>query len=99
MPKRHLLIAWSEAHQTIFIKLCTSLQEAIKTTINHDLVAKVAWIEYRHHRYTMPEIYKLGHQAVYPRNRLKHYRQYMPILWACGAILGDLVLKTGVSYV
>lgn len=61
--RRYLLTAWDEAGRALFVRVVSTLEEALREALNAPLAYKVAWIEYRHHKYAMSDIYKLANKS------------------------------------
>lgn len=57
------LIAYDEKGDPLFIRFVKDKEEAQKTVLNHGYLARVAWIIYRQHKYTISDVYNgLNHK-------------------------------------
>lgn len=64
MKRKYLLTAWNESGNSLFIKLCNTVEEAVKYVLNHGLASSVAWIEFKKHKYTMSDVYRIGDRSL-----------------------------------
>lgn len=71
MAKNHMVMAFDEAGNALFLRYVPRLFEAMKATVWHPMVTRVAWIEFRKRKYTYNEVLRLLDQHVNKQNQRK----------------------------
>lgn len=64
MKRKSLLTAWNESGNSLFIKLCFTVEEACKYVLNHGLASSVSHIEFRRKKYTISDIYRMADRSL-----------------------------------